>query len=48
MKLFKILVIGVALTSLCVGYVAAQSDPSNSQEIVYSCNCGNPLKKDSD
>lgn len=40
MNLFKVLVIGVALTSLCVGPLAAQPDSNNSQEIVYSCNCG--------
>ena len=44
MKLLKILVIGVALTSLSVGSVAAQSDSNNSQEIVYSCNCGPECK----
>ena len=44
MNLFKIVVISVALTSLCVGYVAAQSDSSKSQEVVYSCNCGPDCK----
>ena len=44
MKLFKILVIGVALTSLCSGYVLAQSDSGSSQKVVYSCDCGPTCK----
>jgi len=44
MKFFKILVIGVALVSLCGGYVFAQSDSGSSPKVVYSCDCGPACK----
>ena len=47
MKLIKILVISLALTSLCVGYVAAQSNSAEAQKTVYSCDCGPACKCDS-